>query len=105
MARSKATEKSSFLARLGDNAVTQYLRNTRAELRKVHWPSRQEAENLTKIVLGVTVSMALLMGLLDWLFSIEVLGLITGNPIAIGVAVLIALASVVTAVIINRQMA
>jgi hypothetical protein len=45
------------------------------------------------------------MGLLDWLFSIEVLGLITGNPIAIGVAVLIALASVVTAVIINRQMA
>jgi preprotein translocase subunit SecE len=105
MARSKATEKSSFLARLGDNAVTQYLQDTRAELRKVHWPSRQEAENLTKIVLGVTVSMALLMGLLDWLFSIEVLGLITGNPIAIGVAVLIALASVVTAVIINRQMA
>jgi preprotein translocase subunit SecE len=105
MARSKAPEKSSFLARLGDNAVTQYLRDTRAELRKVHWPSRQEAENLTKIVLGVTVSMALIMGLLDWLFSIEVLGLITGNPIAIGIAVLIALASVVTAVIINRQMA
>jgi preprotein translocase subunit SecE len=104
MARSKATEKSSFLARLRDNVVIQYLRDTRAELRKVHWPSRQEAENLTKIVLGVTVSMALLMGLLDWLFSIEVLGLITGSPIAIGVAVFVALATVVTAVIINRQM-
>jgi hypothetical protein len=42
---------------------------------------------------------------LDWLFSIEVLGLINGNPIAIGVAVFVALASAVTAVIINRQMA
>jgi preprotein translocase subunit SecE len=103
MARSKAKESSSFLARLGDNALTQYLRDTRAELRKVHWPSRQEAENLTKIVLGVTVSMALFMGLLDWLFSIEVLGLISRDPIAIGLAVFFALASVVTAVIINRQ--
>ncbi|MGD2176511.1 MAG: preprotein translocase subunit SecE, partial [Anaerolineae bacterium] len=100
MARSKAKEKSSFLARLGDNALTRYLRDTRAELSKVHWPSRQEAENLTKIVLAVTVSMALSLGLLDWLFSIEFLGLITGNPIAIGVAVFVALASIVTAVII-----
>jgi hypothetical protein len=49
--------------------------------------------------------MALLLGLLDWLFSIEVLGLINSNPIAIGIAVFVALASVVTAVIINRQMA
>ena len=105
MARSKAKEKGSFPARLRDNAVTQYLRDTRAELRKVHWPSRQEAENLTKIVLGVTVSMALVMGLLDWLFSIEVLGLITGNPVAIGSAVFAALASIVAVVIINRQMA
>jgi preprotein translocase subunit SecE len=103
MARSKANEKSSVLARLGDNAVTKYLRDTRAELRKVHWPSRQEAENLTKIVLGVTVSMALFLGLLDWLFSIGILGLISGNPIALGIAVFIALASVVTAVIVNRQ--
>jgi hypothetical protein len=45
------------------------------------------------------------LGLLDWLFSIEFLGLITGNPIAIGVAVFVALASIVTAVIINRQTA
>ena len=104
MAKSRATERTSFLARLRDNAVMQYLRDTRAELRKVHWPSRPEAENLTKIVLGVTVSMALFMGLLDWLFSIEVLGLITADPVAVGVAIFVVLASAVTAVIINRQM-
>jgi len=104
MAKSRTSERTSFLARLRDNAVTQYLRDTRAELRKVHWPSRQEAENLTKIVLGVTVSMAIFMGLLDWLFSIEILGLITSDPVAIGVAIFAVLASAVTAVIINRQM-
>ncbi|MGD2145967.1 MAG: preprotein translocase subunit SecE [Anaerolineae bacterium] len=104
MAKSRTTERTTFLGRLRDNAVTQYLRDTRAELRKVHWPSRQEAENLTKIVLGVTVSMAIFMGLLDWLFSIEILGLITSDPVAIGVAIFVVLASAVTAVIINRQM-
>ena len=104
MAKSKTTERTSLLARVRDNAVTQYLRDTRGELRKVHWPSRQEAENLTKIVLGVTVSMAIFMGLLDWLFSIEILGLIRADPVAVGIAVFLVLASAVTAVIINRQM-
>jgi preprotein translocase subunit SecE len=81
----------------------QYLRDTRAELRKVHWPTRQEAENLTKIVLLVTVSMAVLMGLLDYLFSLELRGLINGSPVAIGIAIFVAVASVLATVIINRQ--
>jgi len=89
---------------LRDNALMEYLRDTRAELRKVHWPTRQEAENLTKIVLGVTVAMALLMGLLDYLFSLQLRGLINGNAIAIGVLVFAAIASVLAVVIINRQM-
>lgn len=104
MARSQ-TKKKTLLARLQDNAVTNYLRATRAELRKVRWPTREEAGNLTKIVLGVTVSMAAFMGLLDYLFSVELRGLISGNPIAIGVAVFVAVASIVAAVIVNRQMA
>lgn len=82
----------------------EYLRGTRAELRKVHWPSRQEAENLTKIVLAVTVSMAVFMGLLDYLFSLELRGLISGNAVAIGVAIFVAVASVLAAVMVNRQM-
>jgi preprotein translocase subunit SecE len=82
----------------------QYLRDTRAELRKVHWPTRQEAENLTKIVLAVTVSMAAVMGLLDYLFSLELRGLINGDAISIGVAVFAVVGSIVAAVIVNRQM-
>ncbi|MGD2164865.1 MAG: preprotein translocase subunit SecE [Anaerolineae bacterium] len=102
MARSK-TEKRSFFSWLRDNALVQYLRETRAELRKVHWPSRQEAENLTKIVLIVTVSMAALMGLLDYLFSLELRGLINSNVVAIGVLVFVTVASIIAAVIVSRQ--
>ncbi|MEA3377078.1 MAG: preprotein translocase subunit SecE [Chloroflexota bacterium] len=104
MARSEA-KKRSFSARLQDNAVAEYLRGTRAELRKVHWPTREEAKNLTKIVLAVTVSMAAFMGLLDYLFSMELRGLISGDPIAIGIAIFVFVGSIVAAVIVNRQMA
>jgi len=103
VARSQ-TKKRSFLAQLRDNALVEYLQDTRAELRKVHWPTRQEAESLTKIVLAVTVSMAAFMGLLDYLFSLELRGLINGDPVAIGVAVFAVIGSIVAAIIVNRQM-
>lgn len=102
MARTDNRKKSS-LSWLTDNAVVQYLRDTRAEMRKVHWPTRQEAENLTKIVLVVTVSMGLLMGFLDYLFSLGLRGLITGDAVAIGALVFVAVAGALTVVILNRQ--
>jgi preprotein translocase subunit SecE len=52
-----------------ENVVIKYLKETRAELKKVNWPSRQEATNLTLIVIAVTTFMALLLGLLDYLFA------------------------------------
>lgn len=85
--------------------MVEYLRNTRAEMRKVHWPSRKEAENLTKIVLGVTVAMALFMGALDYVFSRELQGLITTDAIAIGAAIVVAVAAIVVTIILNRQSA
>jgi len=52
-----------------ENVVIKYLKETRAELKKVNWPSRQEATNLTLIVMAVTALMALLLGLLDYIFA------------------------------------
>jgi preprotein translocase subunit SecE len=88
-----------------ENAVVKYLRDTRAELRKVHWPTREEAWNLTKVVMAVTVSMAFLLGILDYLFAMELRGIIDGSAIAIGVVVIVIVASVLTVVILNRQTA
>lgn len=52
-----------------DNPISRYLRETRAEIAKVAWPTLEEARNLSAIVIGVTVAMAAALGLLDFVFS------------------------------------
>ena len=101
MAKAKATKK----AKPRENAILRYLRETRSELRKVHWPTRQEAWALTRIVLVVTVSMAVFLGLLDYLFALELRGVINREAIAIGIAVVVAVASVVVGLILSRRTA
>ena len=96
VAKTKAARRSR-----GENAVIRYLRDTRAELRKVRWPTRQEAWSLTKIVLAVTVSMALFLGLLDTVFSWWLGGIVGGSVIAIVVAVLAVVGSVAALVLVG----
>jgi len=100
VAKGKSAKKK---ARPRENALVRYLRDTRAELRKVHWPTREEAWNLTKVVIVVTVAMAMFLGLLNYLFSREVFGIIDRDPIAIGVVVVVLVAGVLVVVILNRQ--
>lgn len=50
------------------NAIQRWYRETISELRRVSWPTRTEARNLTIIVIIVMVIMAILLGGLDWLF-------------------------------------
>lgn len=52
-----------------DNPIFRYFKETRAEVRKVSWPTRQEALRLTLVVLAVTISMAIILGVLDYVFS------------------------------------
>lgn len=52
-----------------ENPVTRFLRETRSELRKVAWPSRQEATNLTIIVIAVALTMAASLGFIDYIFT------------------------------------
>ena len=103
MAKAKAGKSTGKSKK--QNAIVRYLRETRAELRKVHWPTRDEAWNLTKIVMFVTVSMAIFLGLLDYLFSMELRGIIDGNPIAVGAIAVLAVAGIVVAVVLRRQAA
>ncbi len=46
-----------------------YLRETRAELRHVTWPTREQAINYTIIVLVISVGTGIFLGLLDYLFA------------------------------------
>lgn len=52
-----------------ENRIMQYLRETRAELRKVVWPTREEAINLTAIVVGTIVVMSAFFGVVDYIFT------------------------------------
>lgn len=51
------------------NRIQRYIRETIGELKKVNWPSRKEATNLTVVVLIVTFSMSAFLGFLDFLFA------------------------------------
>jgi preprotein translocase subunit SecE len=73
-AQNKATKpqksKKTKGKRRKENALVRYFRQTWVELKKTTWPSRNEGAKLTGIVLAVTVAMSLLLGLIDWLFSL-----------------------------------
>jgi preprotein translocase subunit SecE len=45
-----------------DNRFKRYFKETRAEVRKVHWPTRKEARSLTTVVLVITIAMTIFLG-------------------------------------------
>jgi len=61
-----------------ENAIRRFFRETSGELKKVTWPTRQEAWNLTKIVLIVMVLMSVFLWLVD-LGSTKLLALAVGS--------------------------
>ena len=48
--------------------IFQFFRESDAELRKVSWPSREEVGNSTRIVLISVALIALVLGLIDFVF-------------------------------------
>ena len=63
----KTEEKTNVVKK--PNFIRRYLNETVGELRKVTWPTRREASNLTIIVLSVTIVIGIYLGMLDYLFS------------------------------------
>ena len=51
------------------NVVVRYLKEVRSEMSKVIWPTREQAINLTSIVLTVMVAMGIFLGLIDYIFG------------------------------------
>lgn len=61
-------EKTSVITRFSEGA-RRYFRETRGELRRVTWPTREESQRLTLVVIGVTIVFAVFLGALDFVFS------------------------------------
>lgn len=47
----------------------QFFRDAWSELRKVHWPTPQQARNLTGLVIGVAFGVGMILGGMDFVFA------------------------------------
>ena len=56
-------------AKKQQSRIRRFYRETIGELRKVTWPNREEATNLTIIVVLVTFGMSAFLGIVDFLFT------------------------------------
>lgn len=52
-----------------ENRFAQFYRETTAELRKVVWPTRDEAIRLTGIVIAVVIAMSIFLGAVDYILT------------------------------------
>jgi len=101
VAKSKSSMASATTKE--DNVVVRYFKETRAELRKVTWPTREEAKNLTLIIVTVTVVMAIFLGALDYVFQVVTAGIIGGDFIRITIAVVLLIGGVAAFYFNNQQ--
>ena len=59
------------------NKIQKWWRETVGELRKVTWPTKEEALKMTKIVIVVVLATAIFLGVVDFVFS-RLIGLLLG---------------------------
>lgn len=52
------------------NQAIEFLKEARAELTKVSWPTRDQMIRNTMIVLGISAATAVFLGTLDYVFSL-----------------------------------
>ncbi len=48
---------------------TEYIKDTRAEMNHVNWPTRQQTVRFTTLVVIVSIAVAALLGVSDFVFS------------------------------------
>ena len=67
--RAPAAKVAAGRPRVPNIRIGEYVREIRSELRKVVWPTRDEAVRLTAVVIGVCTAVGLFLGGVDFLFS------------------------------------
>ena len=86
-----------------ENAVLAYLRSTRAEMGRVRWPTLDQGWSMTKIVLAVTFSMAIFLGVLDFFFGWLLGQIVSGSIIFMVVGAAVAAALIVSLYLIGQS--
>lgn len=61
------------------SSFAQYLRDTKAELRHVAWPTREQTIVYTMLVILISIAVSLYVGFFDFLFTRGLEALLTGE--------------------------
>lgn len=69
MTQLKAFNPVARWRRLRERGLFRFGREAYAELRKAHWPTREQTIRLTAVVLAISATMAVLLGLADFGFG------------------------------------
>lgn len=48
--------------------ITEFLKESKIELKKVNWPTKEETVRYTAFVIGLSILVALFLGVLDFVF-------------------------------------
>ena len=51
------------------NKFASYIKESRAELRKVVWPTKKQTKNHTLMVIGISLAVAVFLGAIDFLLN------------------------------------
>ena len=89
-----------------ENRFKRYFRETRAEVRKVHWPTRKEARSLTTVVLVITIAMTIFLGVIVSPLAAALAGavFVQQSTLAIVVLAIVGVAGIIgLAVALRRQ--
>lgn len=52
--------------------LTEYIKETRGEMKHVNWPTRSQAVNYTLFVIGVSLVVAVILSIADYAFSLGI---------------------------------
>ncbi|PLX28114.1 preprotein translocase subunit SecE [Candidatus Parcubacteria bacterium] len=51
------------------NKLTNYIKGSIEEMKKVTWPTKKETQSYTILVIGISVAVALFLGAVDFVFN------------------------------------
>lgn len=55
------------MAKIGN--LGQYIKESRSEMKNVTWPSRAEVKKHTLLVIGISIGVALFLGIIDYFLT------------------------------------
>ncbi len=51
------------------NKISEYIKGSIEEMKKVTWPTKKETYNYTWLVIGISIGVAIFIGVLDYFFT------------------------------------